>query len=127
MSQINSIIAVSHLKLKKNDLAKSSFINALKANENCPKNNTQIERTTFLLCELAKISARMEDLKESRKFAVQSLAIGKETDDDNYLDLFIELNPIFYKLLDVNKLNSNYKNMIKHVILIRFFVNSFRS
>lgn len=113
LTQIDSIIAVSNVGLKKTDEAILFFKNALFENKNVGKNKTQLEIKAYLLNEIGKLYNKLKDIKNAKFYALQAISAAKETTADNLLDFYIELNHIFIDALDLNQININYRNMIK--------------
>jgi tetratricopeptide (TPR) repeat protein len=113
LTQLNSIIAVSNAGLKKNDEAIVYFRNALFENKNSGKNNTQKEINAYILNEIGKLYNELKDIKNAKSYSLQAISAAKETTDENLLDFYIELNPIFVNALDLNQINNNYRSMVK--------------
>ena len=113
LTQINSIIAVSNVGLKKKEEAIVFFKNALFENKNVGENKTQKEIKAYLLNEIGKLYNQLKDIKNAKSYSLQAISAAKETTDDNLLDFYIELNGIFLDALDLHQININYRNMVK--------------
>lgn len=115
ITHINIIIGISHSELKDTE-REVHFLNAaLKSNMNATKNATQKERNILILSELAQISSRINQSELAINYANRALSEAKSLKPEEYLEYLISLNPIFIKGLDVQKVKSNYNNMVKLV------------
>ncbi|MHA1728990.1 MAG: hypothetical protein ACTSWY_09685 [Promethearchaeota archaeon] len=114
LTQINSIIAASNYELKELVKAIKYYRDALFVNKSAKKNSAQRERVAYINGEMAKIFSKNKQMEKAKLCAFQAFSAAKKLDDnDTLLDLYIDLNPIFIKSLDIKRINSNYLNMIK--------------
>lgn len=115
ITHLNIIIGISYSELKDTE-REIHFLNAaLKSNTNATKNATQKERNILILSELAHISSRVNQFELAINYANRALSEAKSLKPEDYLEYLITLNPIFIKGLDVQKVKSNYTNMVKLV------------
>jgi tetratricopeptide (TPR) repeat protein len=113
ITQLNMMIAVAYLDLKTVDKCITAFNLALISNKSAGTGSKQTERFAYIFAELAKISARIEQIKMATSYANQSLGYAKDLGTDDYLDLLVDLHPLYIKALDINKVEANYHQMVK--------------
>jgi tetratricopeptide (TPR) repeat protein len=116
LQQIQATLAASLLELKKIPEAIRTFEEALEANSKSPQNTKQKEIRAFIFAELAKLYLSLQKINEAEKYANQSLHLGsseKNFNQEDLLDLFIELNPIFIRGAELGKITKNYRLMVK--------------
>jgi len=113
--QMQATIAASYLELEKFPEAIKTFEEALESNAKSPQNIKQVEIRSFLFAELAKTNFSIKKLPIAEKFANKSLQLGsqKNFNQEDLLDLYIELNPIFIRSGSINKITKNYRFMVK--------------
>ncbi len=115
LQQIQATLGASYLELKKIDLSIQTFEEALVSNSQSPQNTKQKEIRSFILAELAKIYLSINKINKAEKYANQALNLGsdKNFNQEDLLDLYIEMNPIYIRGGDLNKISKNYRNMLK--------------
>ncbi len=115
LQQIQATLGASYLERKKINEAISTFQNALDSNSKSPQNTKQKEIRSFILAELAKIYLSVNKLKTAEKYANQALQMGSEKNfnQEDLLDLYIEMNPIYIRSGYLKKISKNYRSMVK--------------
>jgi tetratricopeptide (TPR) repeat protein len=115
LQQVYATLGASYLELEKTKQAIRIFEEALEANSKSPQNTKQKEIRSLILAELAKIHLNLNQLTSSEKFANRALKLGKDKNfnQEDLLDLYIEMNPIFIRTGDLNKIAKNYRIMVK--------------
>ncbi len=113
ITQINSLIAVSYGESDNLDDSIHFLTEAIASNKKATSGNAQIERNAFLIGELAKLYSRKNNSKMALSYASQALSLGKNLKNDDLIELYVDLNPVFIKSLDIKKIESNFKAMIK--------------
>lgn len=115
LQQIQATIGSGFLELKKTKEAVRAFQEALASNSKSPQNTKQKEIRSFLFAELAKIYFSINNNKNAEKYANKSLHLGSEKNfnQEDLLDLYIEMNPIFIRTGNLNKISKNYRIMVK--------------
>lgn len=115
LQQIQATLGAGYLELKKTKEALNTFQEALDSNAKSPQNTKQKEIRSFIFAELAKIYFSIKKGKIAEKYANQALQLGTEKNfnQEDLLDLYIEMNPIFIRSGNLNKISKNYRSMVK--------------
>jgi tetratricopeptide (TPR) repeat protein len=115
LQQIQATVGSGYLELKKTKDAIRTFQEALDSNSKSPQNTKQKEIRSFLFAELAKIYFSINNNKFAEKYANKALQLGSEKNfnQEDLLDLYIEMNPIFIRTGNLNKISKNYRVMVK--------------
>jgi len=115
LQQIQATLGASYLELKKIPEAIQVFQEALESNSKTPQNTKQQEIHSFILAELAKLYSNIQKIDMAERYASQSLQLGinKNFNQEDLLDLYIELNPIFIQSGNLKRITKNYHIMVK--------------
>ena len=99
LQQIQATLGAGYLELKKTKEAITTFQEALDSNAKSPQNTKQKEIRSFIFAELAKIYFSINNNKIAEKYANKALQLGstKHFNQEDLLDLYIEMNPIFIR------------------------------
>lgn len=115
LQQIQATLATSYLEIKKIPEAIQTFEEALESNSKSPQSIKQKEIRSFIYAEQAKLYLSIQNLPKAEKYANKSLQLGSEKNfnQEDLLDLYIEMNPIFIRSANLGKISKNYHTMIK--------------
>jgi tetratricopeptide (TPR) repeat protein len=115
LQQILATLGAGYLELKKIEEAIKTFEEALDANSRTPQNTKQKEIRSFIFAELAKIYFDINNIQTAEKYANQALQLGsaKNFNQEDLLDLYIEMNPIYIGSGNLNKISKNFHAMVK--------------
>ncbi|TFG19692.1 MAG: hypothetical protein EU530_05415 [Promethearchaeota archaeon] len=115
LQQIQATLGAAYLELGKTQEALTTFQEALDSNSKSPQNIKQKEIRSFIFAELAKIYFGVNNLKIAEKYANQALQLGSEKNfnQEDLLDLYIEMNPIYVRNGNLNKMSKNFHAMVK--------------
>ena len=116
LQQIQATLAASLLELKKIPEAIQTFEEALESNSQSPQNTKQKEIRSFIYAEQAKLYLSMQKISKAEKYANQALHLGSSENNFNQedlLDLYIEMNPVFIRSANLAKITKNYRAMVK--------------
>ena len=113
LSQLNMILAISHSDQKDPSKIILYFQSALKYNLKTPKGSKQNERAAIISVELAKLCLMTKNVKLAIKYAESANNVAKQLGNEDFLDILMEINPIYIQALSLKHVESSYKNMLK--------------
>ena len=102
--------------MKKIPEAIHTFEEALESNSKSPQNVKQKEIRSFIFAEQAKLYLSLRDIKKAEKYANKSLNLGTSTknfNQEDLLDLYVEMNPVYIRSANIPKITKNYRAMVK--------------